>query len=483
MLREVFDHIPVMMIVFGADGQIKLANRQWERTLGWSVEELSSRGEQIIANCHPDPDARQEVLDFIAEAKGEWADFKARVRDGRIIDTTCAVVALSDGGRILIGQEITERKRAEEQLRLSEGQLAESQRLAHIGSWNWDLRTNVVKWSAELYRIHGVDPNTFEPTVQIFFETLVHPEDLGALKQTLLNTLLAKEHMNHALRVKRPSGEVRFLHVRGQVVVDESGSPVRVYGTSQDVTELHTLVEQLRSSNEQLRALWVHLRSVREHEGTRIAREIHDELGSSLTSLRWELEVIDRALKQPESLADRAAAHEKLRDMMKLADATLSSVRRIASDLRPCVLDDLGLLPAIEWQAQQFEIRTGIKCSFQTDLDNAELDGELSTVAFRILQEALTNVLRHARATKVEIQASKEAGELRLTIRDNGRGITEAERTAERSLGLIGMQERARLVGGSVEIRGVQKEGTTITLRAAVPRPSRTTDRSFAMAG
>ena len=151
--------------------------------------------------------------------------------------------------------------------------------------------------------------------------------------------------------------------------------------------------------------------------------------------------------------------------MTSLIETTIHSLRRISSELRPTLLDDLGLVAAIEWQAQQFESHTGIICQCDCFLDNGDLTQDQATALFRIVQEAMTNVLRHAQASQVNIALEEEAGEFVLRVRDDGRGITEEERTGLRSLGLMGMRERAHLIGGTVEITGVAGKGTVLTVR------------------
>jgi signal transduction histidine kinase len=155
--------------------------------------------------------------------------------------------------------------------------------------------------------------------------------------------------------------------------------------------------------------------------------------------------------------------------MIRLTDTTIGAVRRISAELRPSVLDDLGLVAAIEWQSEQFQARTGIICRCDCSLENLDLSREQSTAVFRILQEALTNILRHAQATSVDITTKAEAGEFVLAIIDNGRGISENEKSGSQSLGLLGMQERAHLIGGKINITGVEGEGTVITVRVPIP--------------
>ncbi|HSE33484.1 MAG TPA: PAS domain S-box protein [Pyrinomonadaceae bacterium] len=217
--------------------------------------------------------------------------------------------------------------------------------------------------------------------------------------------------------------------------------------------------DALRSSEQQLRALAVRLRSAREEEGTRIAREIHDELGGTLTGLKWDLERLEKLLANPK---DASVALEKIPPIISVVDSTIDTVRRISSELRPGVLDDLGLVPAIEWQTQQFEQRTGIHCSCSVKPCRIDLGEAQATAIFRVFQEVLTNVLRHAEATSIDVNAFEEGKCFVLEVKDNGRGITGPEKTNIRSLGLLGMQERIQLIGGSVQIDGVPGEGTRV---------------------
>jgi len=214
-----------------------------------------------------------------------------------------------------------------------------------------------------------------------------------------------------------------------------------------------------------LRELMASLQSAREQEGIRIAREIHDELGSALTSLRWDLEEIDKTIAAVEDRSLMSALRDKIGTMVGLIDTTIHVVRRISSELRPHILDDLGLAAALEWQTQQFQARTGILCQYDGSGEHYDLDQEQSTAIFRIFQEALTNVLRHAQATRVDVTLEEEEAELVLRIRDNGRGITEGEQGGAPALGLLGMRERAHIIGGRVDLTGIRGQGTMVTLR------------------
>jgi signal transduction histidine kinase len=222
--------------------------------------------------------------------------------------------------------------------------------------------------------------------------------------------------------------------------------------------------ERLMRSHDQLRALTGHLQFVREEERTRIAREVHDELGQSLTGLK-----IDLSWLLGKVASDRAL-QRKIKAMSADVDNTIQTVRRIATELRPGVLDSLGLAAAIEWQAMDFQESTGIPCDVKIEVKEAIWDREFSTTCFRIFQETLTNIIRHANATRVFVRLSQVDHELVLTVRDNGRGILEKEIIHPRSIGLIGMRERVAQVGGQVFLFGVPGRGTTVTMRVPMPK-------------
>ena len=224
--------------------------------------------------------------------------------------------------------------------------------------------------------------------------------------------------------------------------------------------------EQLRESHEQLRALSVYLQHVREEERTRIAREVHDELGQALTGCKLDLSLL--ANKLPVHLPE---LKEKAKALSAHMDATIQTVRRIATELRPGILDHLGLIAALEWQANEFQTRTGIKCDVRTDLHEPVLTPDLATTFFRIFQETLTNIIRHAGATHVMVHLKEVAGRIILEVKDNGRGISSAEISNTRSMGLLGMKERAALLGGTFKICPVHTGKGTLASVSIPLRP------------
>jgi signal transduction histidine kinase len=237
----------------------------------------------------------------------------------------------------------------------------------------------------------------------------------------------------------------------------------RALREARDRAERRLAEEKLRESHEQLRALSVYLQSVREEERTRIARDVHDGLGQALTSCKLDLSWIVGKLPR-----DQKSLIAKARALTAHVDSTIQMVRRIATELRPGILDHLGLAAALEWQANEFQTRTGIKCDVQIRLPDMSLDPELNTTFFRIFQETLTNIIRHAGATEVGVELKEKDGQIIMEVKDNGRGISKNEITNTRSMGLLGMRERAALLGGKFRI-GPLPHGSGTKVTVSVP--------------
>ena len=227
--------------------------------------------------------------------------------------------------------------------------------------------------------------------------------------------------------------------------------------------------EELRNSREQLRALAAHLQSVREEERKLMTREIHDELGQALTGFKMDLAWIRNRMQSEKMAVIKAPILDKIKTMGTLLDTTANLMRKLCTELRPGVLDDLGLIAAIEWQTREYQIRTGIDCDLKLNLGELEVDPERSTALFRIFQEILTNVARHAQATRVEVLMQKSGPNVVLEVKDNGKGIKKSELAGAHSLGLLGMRERAFILGGEMDIRGVTGKGTTVRVKMPLP--------------
>ncbi len=232
-----------------------------------------------------------------------------------------------------------------------------------------------------------------------------------------------------------------------------------------DITDRKQADEDVRRSHEQLRALAGRLQDVREEERIRLARMIHDEVGHNLTALKMDLAWMNRRLPKAACASPTSEIRERLEAMSKLLTETIQKARETASELRPGLLDDVGLDAAIEWEARQFQRRTGVECTFTGNAEELELDRDQSTALFRICQGLLTNIASHAGATAATIALKRQGDELVLEVSDDGMGIREKQISSSRSLGILGMRERALVLGGRFSISGRDGKGTTATVR------------------
>jgi PAS domain S-box-containing protein len=460
--RKVLDTIPALIGSGTSNGILDYCNQQWLAYAGVSLEEL-----QKDETLHPDDKARVVRAWQEAMATGKPYELEQRYRrfDGVYRWFLARGVPLKDAEGVIERwygtlTDIEDRKQAEEALVESRRKLKEAQRLANIGYWERDLLTDRLTFSKETAAIFGLSRRVFTQTE---FQQMLHPDDRKRQELALKEALRGQRRYDNEYRIILPDGGTRFIHASDEIIYDAAGHPVRMFGAVQDVTERKQADETLRTTSEQLRALSSSLQSAREEESKRIAREIHDELGGALTSWHWDLEEIRDAISDPIDSSQVASVRTKIDAMIKLTETTLDTVRKLSSELRPMALE-LGLVEAIEWQALQFRERTGISVELICSMQKVDLDDGAATAVFRILQEALTNIQRHAQATKVRIAARQQSGEFILTVNDNGRGITEIEKSAPQSLGLLGMRERAHLVGGEITITNAERGGTEITV-------------------
>jgi two-component system sensor histidine kinase UhpB len=291
----------------------------------------------------------------------------------------------------------------------------------------------------------------------------IHPDDRAAAVQAIGDSRAAGMSLRHEYRLIARNGAVSWFRDQAKAVTDESGRKLFLQGILVDITHGKLAEQALRQSRAELRQLTGHLERTKEAERKRIAQEIHDELGGLLTGIKAYVSVyLERGVRAgtpPDPL---------LVDAVALADTGFQAVRRVITDLRPSVLDQLGVWAALEWYADQIEKRSGLTCvcTIEAGVAATELGPELSTMLFRVVQEALTNAERHAEASAVSIQAEFEDGALVVAVRDDGNGIEDAARRLKReSWGIVGMYERARYFGGELTITGKAGKGTSVVLR------------------
>jgi PAS domain S-box-containing protein len=374
-------------------------------------------------------------------------------------------------GRLLesqgVGRDISALKQAEEALRKSEERLSLALSASEMGVWEWEVQSNAVFWSPECYRI--LDLEEFRGTLESFL-AILHEDDRALIMAAAEKALAQGTDFMAEYRAIRPNGEVRWLSGHGRPSYDASGNPVRLSGTVLDITDRKRSEAHLNRLHEKMSDLSAHLETVREQERLAISREIHDEIGQTLTALKLDLSWINHRI-QPA----HAELASRLAEMRVALDYLIAKAQHITAELRPPLLDNLGLVAAIEWQLRQFRRRTGVDCRFVPPENFEPLEGQIATSVMRIFQEALTNILRHARATLVHVSLYRDAETLELEISDNGCGITPEQVGSPSAYGIMGMQERARLCQGELEIIGKSGKGTTICL--ALPLQTGRTSR------
>jgi PAS domain S-box-containing protein len=327
----------------------------------------------------------------------------------------------------------------------------------------WDRECRVTDWNDRAERIFGWSPE--DVLGKNFFEFLIpqgaRPQVKDVVK-SLLRGEVEPEVVNENLT---KSGKKILCQWHNSVLRDPQGEIVGAMSLGLDITEARRAELELRASRKGLRSLARHLHTIREEERGAIARVIHDELGQTLTGMKMDLYWLQRQLNE-----DQGLLVEKIGTTLKQIDETVKRVQKISTELRPGLLDDLGLVAAIEWQVEQFRVQTQIPCELVVAPRELFIEADLATIFFRILQEALTNVVRHAQADHVRVHLIGTRGQLELEVADDGCGIAAERLSDHRSFGLISMHERASSWGGEIEISGQADRGTVV--RVTVPLPT-----------
>jgi PAS domain S-box-containing protein len=359
--------------------------------------------------------------------------------------------------------DVTKRKQASELIRRQSDIINQIQETVIA----IDLGGRVMNWNRGAERMLGYSQ---EEALGKHISFIYPEEDREFLEREVLGPVKAKG--THQVEVRRliKSGALRVAQLSLTLLRDDADSPIGIIGYSMDITDRKRGEEALLNSRNQLAALAVRLESVREEERTRIALEVHDVLGGALTGLKLDVAWVHKRITESNESARHAALLARLESARGLLDSTIQSVRDIATTLRPGVLDELGLEAAVEWQAQEFQHRTGIVCDTTIRPRNMALSPEQSTALFRILQEILTNVARHAQATNVDIRLEQSGEQVVLQVGDNGKGISGVEQSGPKAFGLLGMRLRAQQQGGSFDIQGTPGTGTMVTVNIPLYR-------------
>ena len=463
-LRAFTSHSPALMCMKDREGRYRFVNDRFleryslrlDQVLGRTDAELFPRRQALAAAAHDAAVvARGEPLQYEERATASEGQRVSLVSKFPVFDAAGTVVAVGT-----VANDITDRRLTEQALREQRTLLAEAQKVAGLGSWEWDPDTGRVSWSSELYRILGVLPQDLAPSFENYLER-VHPEDRQQSGAMVARALMDSRSFSMLERIVRPGGEVRYLRSQGEVVRNERGKPIKILVACVDITEQRHSESALRQAAQDLHGLTRRLVQAEEAERRRLARELHDRVGQSLSALNINLDIISR-----ESHALTPALRQRLDDSLGLVDNTLQSIENVMAELRPPLLDEYGLGAALGWHAEEFSRRTGVKVAV-ADRDPAGSKNarpEAAVALFRIAQEALNNVLKHAKATNVRLEVSATDEELILDVQDDGQGFDAA--TARRGRwGMTTMRERAEAAGGQLHIASSPGEGTRIHAR------------------
>jgi|GEM_PF-2793736 len=467
MFQGLFESAPDGLIVINQEGKITMVNQQAEKMFGYSREELVNSSLERLMPARYRKVHTGHRNGYITEPRkremGEGLELYALRKDGTEfpVDIMLSYLEREDGLLVLSTiRDVTERKKTEDFIRKQQLILAQAEELTHLGSWEWNIKEDIITWSEELYNIYGIKSRpelTFD-----FYLSRVHPVDRENVKRTIYSAIEQKRNFEMYERIVKTDNEIRILFSKGMLHLDADGNPESMVGSCLDVTEFKKTEYQLQNSKDQLRALAASLHSAREEERLYIAREIHDRLGQGLTAMKMDVFRINKLLQNGVSAGE---VIESLDKFLNVIDNQIESVRNISRELRPEVLDHFGLVSAIEWQLNEFQNKSGIEGTLTSFTETIDLESNRSIAVYRIIQEALTNIIRHSEATKVAITIKQGSTDIIIEIADNGKGISEEEITNIKSIGIIGMKERALIFHGEVNISGCVGEGTIVRIR------------------
>jgi PAS domain S-box-containing protein len=475
LFRTIADEAPMMLWICDAGGCCTFFNRAWREFTGRRAAAELGRG--WLRGVHEDdrPGIRDRFRRAVQAGEALTLEYRLKRADGQYRWLLGHGSPRFGPGKKLLGYvgscaDITDRKGPVDELMEAESRF---RRLVdgghdmvyrvHIGA---EHRVEFISDAAKAITGHAPDEFYADPTLAA---KSVHPDDRSLVEETMRKPAHLRTEV--VLRWVHADGKVVWAEHRRVPVYDASGQIVAMEGIARDVTERVETQRRLKDSEEKMRRLAARVQAAREDERTAIARELHDELGQTLTAVKLELgrtaESLTKEHVTPHSV-------DRLQSLVGLIEIGIETVKRLSTQLRPPALDHLGLPAAIRWEAMAFRARTGLRCHVRAAEESTALTKDQQTVFFRIFQEALTNVVRHARASAVHVTLSERARSFELRIRDNGAGITDAEIRSGRSIGLLGMRERATLMGGTFDISGRRGKGTSITVRV----PLNTTERA-----
>lgn len=451
------------------NGIITYASSGVERIAGHSPKEMTGRNMVDFLPESEIPKAMHTLNKIFDNEVVEGFLLNANRKDGSIVTLEINASPITKYGKVIgahgAARDITERKQAEKILKESYERLLTVLESLDSVVYAADMKNYEILYANE-YITNLMGDVTGKTCWQV-----LQKDQSGPCSFCTNDKLLTPDGIPTGVYVwefrNTVTGRWYLIHDQAIQWIDERMARLEI---ATDITEQKQIQEDLRNSHEKFRALTAHLQSVREDERTKVAREIHDELSQALTVLKIDLSDLSDDFDELEP-EKRSLLLSKTRGILKSVDGIIDNMHMIAMELRPSILDDIGLTAAVEWQAQEFQRRTGIKCEFNLNKD-IQLDKERSTALFRILQEALTNVIRHAGATLVKVNLYNADSNITLMIEDNGKGIEQEKIFDIHSFGLLGIRERAVMFGGSININSIPGTGTAVSVSIPISKKS-----------
>ncbi|GEM_PF-3492735 len=325
--------------------------------------------------------------------------------------------------------------------------------------WDLDIATGNILWNNNFFIQLGYAQSEHLYDID-FWANALCPDDRATIEHSLNEALeQGVDQWAAEYRFKKYDGTYISVYDRGYVVKDENGKPQRMIGSMMDITRLKIVEEELALSYKEIRELSEHVIYVREENKKKIAREMHDELGQQITVMKIQVAWLNSKLQPVDD-----DIRQRLQNLDEILNDSLKSIRRISAELRPSLLDDLGLIAALEWHLKEVGLKLGVQVKFVAKLNEPDLAENSKTALFRIVQESLTNIARHAKATNVSVKLIDKQNTLILTIKDDGVGINLQELKHTKTMGIVGMRERAVMIGGVFSVESSLGKGTVITV-------------------
>ncbi len=465
LLSLVIDNVPAQVAYVDKGQTFRFVNRRYEEIYGLPRSEfVGSHVREILG-----PEGYAATEPYLAAAlAGDAVRYEAAFHDRDGGARWLRVNYAPDKGKAgdvqgVVGTiiDITERRRAEETLRRSHERLEEAQRTAQIGDWEYDILAGRITWSAEMYRIFDLDPERYVPSAKSD-EEFCHPEDAPVLRKAFNRFFASGEPLDLDYRIVTPQGTVKACRRRGRLILDEQGTPILAIGTTEDITERKRVEERVLEYQRRLRFLASQLTLIEERERRRIARELHDEVGQRLAFARMGL----ASARDIDSESQREAI---LEDVSQSVRRAIGDIRDLVFDLSSPLMDEIGLAAALaEWLEEQVARKHGLRTEFINDGQRLPLDDDMRAMLYRSTRELLTNVVKHAQATRVKVRLEGEGSRVRIVVEDDGIGFDAGARPRvmerEGGFGLFSIQERMADLGGSLEIRSEPGQGCVATL-------------------